>query len=139
ALFVRADGKWLIAQLREAPAEESASIKDLYWLIGRWKSAGGQGAEIETEYTLLPSQKFLQVQFSVKEKGATYFGQQIIGVDPSDGLLHSWTFESDGGVGVAAWYKDGDHWVIDATATLVDGRQLRESNILRRIDKDSFT
>jgi uncharacterized protein (TIGR02246 family) len=139
ALFVRSDGKWLIAQLRESPAEEIASIKDLYWLIGRWKSGSGQGAEIETEYSMLPSQKFLQVQFSVKEKQATYFGQQIIGVDPSDGLLHSWTFESDGGVGEAVWNKDGDHWVIDAAATLVDGRQLRESNILRRIDKDNFT
>jgi hypothetical protein len=60
-------------------------------------------------------------------------------VDPATGALHTWTFEADGGVGEADWNRDGDHWVLDAAGTSSDGRQLTETNILRRVNDDTFT
>jgi len=75
----------------------------------------------------------------IKEKNLALSGNQVIGVDPATGLLHSWTFESDGGVGEADWSRDGDHWVLDADGTLADGRSLTETNVLRRVNEDTFT
>ncbi len=42
-------------------------------------------------------------------------------------------------MGEADWSRDGDHWVLDADGTLPDGRTLTETNILRRVDDDTFT
>jgi uncharacterized protein (TIGR02246 family) len=96
ALMAREGGRWRVAQLSEAPGQEE-SIEDLGWLVGAWKSKGKQGAEIETTYAWQPNKKFLQAQFTIKEKDLTLSGTQIIGVDPATGAIRSWTFEADGG------------------------------------------
>ncbi len=139
ALVVRESEGWQLALLSESPAEDKVSIEDLGWLIGQWKSTRGEGAEIQTRYAWAPGKKFIQVQFMIKEKNLTLSGNQVIGVDPATGLLHSWTFEADGGVGEADWSRDGDHWVLDADGTLADGRSLTETNVLRRVNEATFT
>jgi uncharacterized protein (TIGR02246 family) len=138
ALLVREGGSWLIARLSESPGAD-VSVADLAWLIGEWKSAAGQGAEIRTTYSWAPNKKFIHARFAIKEKELTLSGDQVIGVDPATGSLHTWTFEADGGVGEADWKPDGDHWVLDATGTLADGSTLTETNILRRVNDDTFT
>ena len=137
-LLVREEGRWRLAQLSESPNDE-VSIADLDWLIGEWKSTVGQGAEIRTTYSWAPNKKFINVQFSIKEKELTLTGAQVIGVDPATGSIHSWTFEADGGVGEGEWSRDGDHWVLDASGTLSDGATLTETNILRRVNEDTLT
>jgi uncharacterized protein (TIGR02246 family) len=138
ALVVREDGKWRVAQLTES-AGEPESLEDLGWLVGKWKSKGRQGAEIETTYAWHSNKKFLQANFTIKEKAHTFSGTQVIGVDPATGSIHSWTFEADGGVGEADWHRDGDHWIAEASGTMSDGRTLNETNVLRRINDDTFT
>jgi uncharacterized protein (TIGR02246 family) len=138
ALFVREEGRWRLALLSESPGDE-ASIGDLGWLIGEWKSASGGGAEIRTTYSWAPNKKFIHVHFTIKEKDLTLSGTQVIGVDPATSGIHSWTFEAEGGVGVADWSRDGDHWVLDAAGTLANGSTLTEANILRRVNDDTFT
>jgi uncharacterized protein (TIGR02246 family) len=138
ALLVREDGRWKFARLEES-AEEEASVDDLAFLVGEWTSTSGQGAEIHTTYSWAANKKFLHVQFSIKEKQLTLSGDQVIGVDPATHALHTWTFEADGGVGEADWERDGDHWVLDATGTLADGRTLKETNVLRRVNDDRLT
>ncbi|AMV39854.1 SnoaL-like domain protein [Planctomyces sp. SH-PL62] len=137
-LLVREDGRWLIAQMSES-ADVADSIADLAWLVGEWKSTSGQGAEIRTTYAWSPNKKFLHAQFSIQEKAMPLSGFQVIGVDPESGSLHNWTFEADGGVGEADWIRDGDNWLIQGSGTLVDGGSLTETNILRRVDDDTFT
>jgi len=137
-LIVREDGRWRLAQLSEA-TDDKASIGDLAWLIGQWQSTSGQGAEILTTYAWTPSKKFIYVQFTIKEKELSLSGSQVLGVDPATRTLHSWTFEADGGVGEGEWSHDGDHFVIDASGTLADGRALSETNVLRRVNDDTFT
>jgi uncharacterized protein (TIGR02246 family) len=137
-LLVREDGKWRLAQLAES-TDDRVSISDLGWLIGQWKSTGGQGADILTTYSWSPSKKFINVQFTIKEKDLALSGSQVLGVDPTTGAIHSWTFETDGGVGEGEWSRDGEHWVIDAAGTAADGRTLSETNVLRRVNDDTFT
>jgi uncharacterized protein (TIGR02246 family) len=138
ALMVREGGQWHVAQLSESPGKEE-SIEDLGWLVGEWKSKGKQGAEIETTYAWHPNKKLLQAQFTIKEKDRTFSGSQIIGVDPATGAIHSWAFEADGGVGEGNWSLDGDQWLVDTSGTLPDGRTFTETNVLRRVDADTFT
>lgn len=139
ALVVREGGAWRLAMMRESSAMNGPSIDDLEWLIGSWSSRTGDGAEIRTTYAWEPGKKFIRMQFALREKEIAFSGTQLIGVDPATGMLHSWTFESDGGIGEADWYRDEDHWVLDAAGTLADGSTLSETNVLRRIDKDTFT
>lgn len=138
ATFVRENGKWLIAELGES-ARSGVSIQDLAWLIGDWKSSTGQGAEIQTTYEWAPSRKFIHARFRLQEKGLTLSGFQVIGVDPQTGGLHTWTFEADGGIGEADWARDGDHWVLEASGSLTNGRTLVETNVLRKLDANTFT
>jgi uncharacterized protein (TIGR02246 family) len=138
ALLVREEDRWRLASLSESP-DDSVSLGDLGWLVGEWKSTSGGGAEIRTTYTWDANRKFIHVQFSIKEADRTLSGKQVIGVDPATGMIHSWTFEANGGVGEADWSRDGDHWVLDAVGTLPDGTTLRQTNILSRVNADTFT
>ena len=139
ALFVRESEGWRLAMLSESPAEDKASIEDLGWLIGQWKSTPAGGAEIQTTYSWAAGKKFIHVQFTIKEAELSFSGSQVIGLDPATGVIHSWTFEANGGIGEADWNRDGDHWVLDAAGTLPDGSSLIETNILRRVNDDTFT
>jgi uncharacterized protein (TIGR02246 family) len=137
-MFVREQGRWLIARLSESSAD-AETIADLGWLIGEWKSLSGQGAEIRTSYSWDANRKFIHVRFTYTEKGHSLSGTQIIGVDPATGGIRTWTFEADGGVGVADWTRDGDHWELALTGTLGNGKDLSETNILRHINNDTMT
>jgi uncharacterized protein (TIGR02246 family) len=138
ALFVREDRSWKIARLQEETIDE-ATLQDLDWLIGEWKSLGDQAAEVLTTYSWDENRKFLRVRFTIKEKDRTLSGFQVLGKDPATGDIRAWTFEAEGGIGEAVWVRDGDHWVAEATGTLTDGRTLTATNILRRINNDTFT
>jgi uncharacterized protein (TIGR02246 family) len=137
-LFVREEGRWRLAQLEESP-EDTVTIDDIGWLVGEWTSQSGQGAEIRTTYSWAANRKFLQVQFTIKEKVLSLSGNQVIGVDPATGAIRSWTFEANGGVGEADWSRDGDQWVLDASGTSASGATLKETNILYRVNDDLFT
>ena len=138
-LFAREEGRWKIAQMTEVALDES-SLDDLAWLVGEWKSKG-QDTEVATTYAWEgESKKFLRVQFSIKEKDKpTLGGSQFLGVDPATGDLRTWTFESEGGIGQGVWVRDGSHWTVEMAGTMVDGRILTATNVLRRINDDLFT
>ncbi len=136
-LHVRENGQWLMAVVREWPRDEY-SLRDLQWLVGEWK-AQREGIEVHTSYKWIQEKSFLKAQFSIKDKDRTHSGFQIIGKDPSTGYLRSWTFEQDGGLGEARWVRDEKKWVLDAAGITSDGSILTATNILVRIDNDSFT
>lgn len=139
AFFAREDGQWRLARLDESASEDKARVADLEWLIGEWKSVDHSGAEIQVKYSWAPNHKFIHAAFTIKEKELALNGNQVIGVDPETGALRTWTFEANGGIAEAHWERDGDHWVLDVVGTLPDGRTLTESNVLRRINNNTFT
>jgi uncharacterized protein (TIGR02246 family) len=137
ALFVREDGKWLMALLREWSGE-GETLRDLEWLIGTWK-AQRDGTEVVTTYEWNEEKTFIKARFTIKQDGRTLTGTQRIGKDPSTGRLRSWTFENGGGFGEAAWDRDGKKWLVEAKGVLEDGSRLTATNILTRIDDNTFT
>jgi uncharacterized protein (TIGR02246 family) len=143
-LYVRQDGKWLIAMLKEWGDETTnkANLEDLAWMIGSWESANGE-SRARTKYEWAEGKKFIRVQYSVElsEKGkkSTSTGTQVIGVDPASGLIHAWTFDSEGGVGESNWTWDGERWAIDSNGSLPDGSDTTAMNFLTPSGNDAFT
>jgi uncharacterized protein (TIGR02246 family) len=135
-LYTREDGNWLIASASESPGD-GLSVRDLEWLIGTWE-AKRDGTVVTTRYEWTANKSFLRCQFSVRQDGQTYGGMQMIGKDPSTGLLHSWTFEDSGGIGGADITRDGKKWVHEASGVTPDGRVLAATNLMTPIDADSF-
>ena len=137
AFLVREDGRWRFARLSES-AGEGASLDELSWLVGEWKSSG-QDAEVTTTYSWNDRKTFVKVRFTIKDKDRTLDGDQFLGRDPATGQVRAWTFESGGGIGEGTWSRDGDRWVVEATGTITDGNVLTTTNILTKVDNDTFT
>ena len=143
ALHVRQDGKWLVALLKEWSDEEAnqSKLDDIAWIIGTWKSDSGD-VQAQTEYEWAENKKFIRCKYTVtnkKDKAAPGTGTQVIGVDPTLGLIRAWTFDSDGGIGEATWTFEGDRWVIQSSGTLADGSDTTATNFLQRKGDDAFT
>jgi uncharacterized protein (TIGR02246 family) len=136
-LHVREDGKWLMAVVREWPSE-GVSLRELDWLIGTWV-AKRDDTEVRTTYEWWGEKAFIRVNITFKQKDRTLSGFQMIGRDGSTGQLRSWTFDPDGSFGEATWTRDGKKWVMDSAGVLDNGSVLAATNILTRIDDDSFT
>jgi len=143
ALYVREDGRWRIAMLKEWGDEKTKQpdLQDLGWLIGAWELDGPE-QYARTSYEWSESKKFIVCKFTItqkKDKALFSTGTQVIGIDPAYGLIRGWTFSSDGGIGEATWTHDGDRWVIDSHATLADGSATSAVNHLTRAGDDGFT
>ena len=142
AVHVKRDGKWLMSNVTESrlmPATNEPYLKDLAWLEGEWKAeAGGKTTTFQCEW--MPNKSFLRRSFTVKEKDQTISsGTQIIGWDPQLVTIVSWTFNSDGSVGRDLWSQAGQRWSIEATSTLRDGSTSMATNILTKLDDNTFT
>lgn len=136
-LHVREDGKWHIAYVRNDESEQ-ASLRDLEWLIGTWSAKGGD-AEVQTTYEWMGQRAFIRGNFTVREKGTTLSGMQIIGIDPATGELRTWMFEDNGGFGAGSCTRDGTKWLFESVGVQADGRIASAANVLVPIDSDSFT
>lgn len=136
-LYVREDGKWYLASIKEQPVEKT-ELEDLAWLIGTWSAKQPQ-AEVQTTYEWFGNKSFIIARFALREKDTTVTGMQLIGTDPATGGLRTWTFEFDGGFGEGTCVRDGKQWIFETSTALTDNQVMAATNILVRIDKDTFT
>ena len=66
-------------------------------------------------------------------------GIQVIGWDAAAGKIRSWVFDSDGGFGEGEVDQEDKRWIINAVATLPDGRKTSAINAMTLLDDNSFT
>ena len=143
ALYVRQDGRWLMALLKEWGDEttNAPSLQDLAWLIGTWESEGTD-LKASTTYEWADNKAFIRARYSIvpkKDGEKASSGTQVIGVDPGSGVIRAWLFDSEGGIGESFWTHDGERWVIDSAGTLADGSETTAQNFLTRTGDDGFT
>jgi uncharacterized protein (TIGR02246 family) len=139
ALLAREGDRWRLASLQET-TDTGPPLEGLDWLVGEWKSTDPEGTAVATRYSWNASKTFLIGHFTIEFGDRTLDGIQVIGLDPATGGIRSWTFEAEGGIGEAAWQQDDDkHWTFVAEATLADGSSVTATNILRRVDDNTFT
>jgi uncharacterized protein (TIGR02246 family) len=139
-LHVRDEDGWHMASVHEWTPDpaELVSLRDLEWLVGEWVGKEG-GTEVRTRYAWDEDRAFLHCRFTIKKDGKVVAsGLQVIGKDPAVGL-RSWQFDRSGRFGQSFWSRDGDRWVIEANATLPDGRETHAVSVLIPRGKDAFT
>jgi len=141
SLLVREGGQWKVAVVREWERDVShdTSLKDLDWAVGTWVAAS-KDKEVTITYEWDENKAFIRGKFSVKADGKVVeTGQQFVGKDNSQGVIRSWTFQSDGGFGGATWSKDGKQWTVESAGVMPDGREMTATNIYTRVDADTIT
>jgi len=86
-------------------------LGELSWLIGRWVDVD-ERATIVTEYAWTANRAFLSSSFTLRTRdGVELAGTQVIGWDPTAGVIRSWIFDSR----VAWWATDSRRWVMEAS------------------------
>ena len=136
ALFVRVKGQWYLGLLREWA--EGPSVQELAWLVGTWTSRTDD-AEMKAVFEWTDDRTFLRGRFSMKHKGHTATGFQVLALDPATKALRSWTFEAGGGLGEAAWARTAKGWTAKTTAVTPAGEKVTATTELTPIDANSFT
>ncbi len=144
AVHVKRDGQWLLDRVSEEevplpPPSNYEHLQPLEWMIGTWIDQDETTA-IETHCEWTRNNNFITRSFTLTTRdGVEMSGMQIVGWDAANNQIRSWVFDSNGGFGDGMWTADGDNWIIQATGTLPDGRKTSATNLLKKIDDDSFT
>ena len=149
ATWVRHDGTWKLAALREARAAESsgpACLEQLAWMVGDWEierkppAADAPLAPDAAERPALrlsvkwnDTKTFLERDLTVGPaagaSGPTMTISQRIGWEPLSRSIRSWAFGSDGSHAEGTWHRDGSSWIAHVTTVRPDGSQIGSINI----------
>lgn len=141
AVHLKEDGKWLMASVREyPPAALSArpNFRNLDWFVGDWVAAK-DSRELSFAFRWIADKKFMELSYSVRDKGSVIrSGMQIVGLDPLSGNVVSWSFDSNGGMGRGLWRLLKKGALIESHGILPDGASTSSTEILSKIDENTF-
>lgn len=141
--LVNREGAWLVAAIRELPAEEELSpharLEPLAWLVGDWVDEGAESV-VDIKCRWSEDGNFLLIEHNARAAGdAGLKTSQRLGWDPLKRQVHSWMFDSDGGYGEGEWTRSGAKWTIKSSAVLPDGVVGSATFTIEPISADRFT
>jgi uncharacterized protein (TIGR02246 family) len=144
AIQVKKDGKWKISQLVESPmpvATPHDQLAELAWLIGDWEETDKtDDLSVRSVYSWARGENFLTRSVTVKRAGnVTLEGWQIIGWDPIEERIRSWTFDSEGGFAEGYFTRESSRWLLRETGVAPDGSRTGADNTITKISADRFT
>jgi uncharacterized protein (TIGR02246 family) len=144
AIHMKKDGKWKINQLIESPVPELTPrdrLAELAWLVGDWEEiAKTDDLSVLSVYSWARGGNFLSRSVTVKRVGdVTLEGWQIIGWDPLEERIRSWTFDSEGGFAEGYFTREGSRWLLRETGVAPDGGRTSADNTITKISEDRFT
>ena len=141
AVHAKVDGKWLMASVRDTWIEAQVSrqsVADLAWLIGTWV-AEEHGVKNESVCRWVANEHFVQRAYTTTSfDGTKTSGVQLIGWNPLDGRVQSWSFSPDGGHDFGAWLPMHDGWMAEMRGTTGGGVPTSSVNLLRRLDDNAY-
>ena len=139
AIYVKEDGHWLQAAVRDEPVASLSvhdRLRELEWLVGEWVNES-QEAVVFTTCRWADNGNFLLREFTVKAQGKPVMsGSQRIGWDPVKRQFKSWVFDSEGGYVEAYWTRDGNQWLVKAEGVHSNGEPASATNIITRLGRD---
>jgi len=143
AIYVKKDDKWKISQLIETPSPDSTAndqLSQLSWLIGKWRETDKEaGVNIQSSYQWAKGGRFITRNVSVKKgDDAVLDGWQIIGWDPVEEEIRSWTFDDEGGYSEGHWSGSGGRWLCRETGYAPDGSRTAADNTIARSGDDKL-
>lgn len=144
AVHVKKDGKWKISQLTETvlpPPTPRERLAELEWLLGEWEETDkAEDLAVRSLYMWARGGNFLSRSVTVKRAGnVTLEGWQIIGWDPIQERLRSWTFDGEGGFADGTFTRDGERWLLRETGVAPDGSRTSADNTITRVSPDRLT
>jgi uncharacterized protein (TIGR02246 family) len=142
-VFVKQDGKWLLASVRESdfvPPRNGQNLEGLSWAIGEWVEDSDENEIGHTSFLWAPGGNFIISRHAVTlNDNLLTTGTQYIAWDPASSQVRSWNFENDGGFGEGVWtVKDGTVSV-QTQATLPGGKKLIATNTMSQNDDGTIT
>ena len=143
AIHVKKDGKWKISQLVETPlpvATPGERLAELAWLIGEWQETDKTNdLDVRSQFLWARGGNFLTRNVTVKRAGNTTLeGWQIIGWDPLEERIRSWTFDGEGGFAEGRWTREGERWLLRETGVAPDGSRTSADNTFTKLSADRF-
>ncbi len=143
AILVKQDDQWLLDSVNESPlptpSSAASALKELEWMIGHWMDDSDTD-QVDTTVRWGASGSFLVRSFVVqREDEDLQQGTQVIGWDPLQKQIRSWSFFSDGSFGEGLWSKSGDEWLVKSTQTLADGSLASGTQVIARVDDNTVT
>jgi uncharacterized protein (TIGR02246 family) len=143
AVHVKKDGDWKISELVETPAPVLTAgerLSELAWLVGDWSEADKDaGLTVKSHYQWARGGNFISRNVTVK-RGAddVLEGWQIIGWNPVDECIRSWTFDDAGGFTDGRWTRDGQRWLVREIGYAADGSRTTADNTLTKAGPDKL-
>jgi len=144
AIHVKKDGKWKISELVETPLPEVTPhdrLTELAWLIGDWEEADkASDVTIRSQYVWARGGNFITRNVTVKRGDETVIdGWQIIGWDPVEKHIRSWTFDGEGGFAEGQWTREGERWLLREKGVAPDGSRTTAENTISKLSADRLT
>lgn len=133
---------WPIASYSEfaddpapTPAEMLSAVS---FLVGDWIDESPEG-KTTINYRWEDDGNFLLGDYTLAVAGMPQSrSHQRIGWDPLEGVIRSWTFDSDGGYSTGEWVPTEAGWVIKSDATMPDGTTGSATVTVTPTDADHF-
>lgn len=137
AIHRKTGNAWPIQQLVEYPERPiEAAVPDLNWLLGKWSSTNGDKT-ITLASKLSPNGKFIISEFTAPD-GALTGDLMISGVNPMDGRLACWIFDTTGGVGKGQWSYDAGSWYLRSMRIEPNGKRILLTHVIRPDGANGF-
>jgi len=141
AIHLKQDGQWRLASVRDSRVEVGSTyghLADLAWLIGDWTTEhAGTQADVEVRWAAQKS--YIQLIYSVTRDGQPVSSStEMIGWDPIDGRIKSWSFTSQGGRAIGVWTPHDTGWLIASEGVSGDGKRTLAINIWTRLAGDAL-
>ncbi len=143
AIYLKKDGTWKMSQLIETPVPNptpNEMLSELTWLIGDWTEADKDaGVSVHSNYQWARGGSFITRNVTVKRGDDPILeGWQIIGWDPVEEEIRSWTFDDEGGYAEGKWTREGQRWLVRETGYASDGGRTAADNTISKASDDSF-
>lgn len=144
AVYVEKDGKWKITELVESPVAAltpADHLQDLDWLVGSWtESDPSNDVTVTSQFNRARGNNFLTRNVTVKRGDRPAMeGWQIIGWDPIEEQIRSWTFDSEGGYSDGLWTRSGNRWLVQEVGFAPDGSRNSAEITISKLGPDRFT
>lgn len=145
AVWVQKDGKWKLSEVVETPLPDVTAgdhLEELGWLVGKWQENDPTNdVTVSSEYSWARGGgNFLTRNVTVKRgNNPAMEGWQVIGWDPVQEQIRSWTFDSEGGYSDGFWTRAGDRWLVREAGYAPDGSRNSAEITISKLGPDKFT
>jgi uncharacterized protein (TIGR02246 family) len=144
AIHVKKDGKWKISQLVESPmptVSPREHLEELAWLVGNWEESDKTNdLTVQSQYLWARGGNFLTRNVTVKRgENVTLEGWQIVGWDPIEERIRTWTFDGEGGFAEGYYTREGERWLLRETGVAPDGSRTSADNTITKLSADKLT